>query len=579
MAKNSPTTPAETAATILAVPVEQLRESPFNPRKHYSEAALRELSLSIASQGMLQPIVARPLPGAAQDIWVRYEIVFGHRRFRAAQLAELPTVPVVLRDFTDHQAALAQVAENLQRQDVSPLEEADSFIRLHADHGMTADQIAAGVAKSRSYVYGRLKLAKVAPEVRAAISDDGLPVDIAIEVARLTEPALQKRALKDLKGTAYGEAWPSVRYAQQRVRGMFDNNVDEAAFDPADASLAKLAGPCTTCPKRAGNDPDLQGVVAAGVCTDRLCFEGKTREHNRVELVVLANQGHRVIQGPAADAMLPSRRGAPEGYSSVDAGDYVGGEFMSFANMLRAVAQRGGDAPKTTVIALDNCADVRHFITDAQAADLVRELEGKAEDDDGASTPSTAGASARQRAVDPAVDLSGWSPAELVARDIDGWLRVKSAVMSALLHVPRTTDDMRLILMREYDMADDFGLVSEAMGLKAEERAAAEAWEADTERREPFSCRAWWEARLATLTADQLAALLLGVALEDLLGYGRSSMDRETAARRVALAERYGVDVVAASRPEQMDDAGAAGGRTATAGAANSTQLDAFAEA
>ncbi len=70
MAKTSPNTQAETAAAILAVPVEQLRESPFNPRKHYSEAALRELSLSIASQGMLQPIVARALPDAAQDILV-----------------------------------------------------------------------------------------------------------------------------------------------------------------------------------------------------------------------------------------------------------------------------------------------------------------------------------------------------------------------------------------------------------------------------------------------------------------------------------------------------------------------------
>ena len=570
----SPTTQAEPAAAILAVPVEQLRESPFNPRKHYSEAALRELSLSIASQGMLQAIVARPLPDAAQDILVRYEIVFGHRRFRAAKLADQATVPVVLRDFTDHQAALAQVAENLQRQNVSPLEEADSFIRLHTEHGMSADQIAAGVAKSRSYVYGRLKLAKVAPEVREAIGEDGLPVDIAIEVARLTEPAMQKKALKDLKTWAYGETWPSVRQAQQRVRGMFDNDVDQAAFDSADATLAKLAGPCTTCPKRAGNDPDLQGVVAAGVCTDRLCFEGKTREHNRLELVVLAAQGYTVIQGPQAEAMLPSKNSTPDGFNSVDRGEYVSGKFMSYADMLDELAKRGEEAPKATIIALNGGADVRRFVTDSQAGDLVRRLQDDEDSGDGTSTPSTAGASAGMGAGGAQVDLSGWTPAELVARDGEAWVRVKQAVMRALVGTQRTTDDMRAILLREYDQADDFGLVSEVMGLKAEEAAAADAWEADAARGNHFSYRAWWQARLQTLTADQLGALMLGVALEELLGYGPVSMDRATAARRVALAQRYGVDVVAAARPEQMDDAGVAGSPPAKA----SAQLDAFSE-
>ena len=524
---------------------------------------------------MLQPIVARDLPAGQQDIWVRHEIVFGHRRFRAAQLAGLDAVPVVLRPFTDEQAALAQVAENLQRQDVTALEEADSFQRLHATHGMTADAIAAGVNKSRSYVYGRLKLAKLAPEVRTAIADDGLPADIAIELARLTDHTLQKKALKDLKGWAYGDTWPSVRTAQARLRGMFDNDVTDAVFGPADPELVPSAGACTTCPKRAGNDPDLQDVLAAGVCTDRECFDRKTGAYNRVELAALASRGHNVIQGPKADAMLPSKHSTPDGYNSVDAGDYLGGKFMRYSAMLQALAERGDPVPKTTVIALNGAADLRHFITDAQAVDLVRQLGGDA---DNAPTPSTAGAGFRLGGGAAPVDMADWTPAERVVRG-DDWVRVKEAVMRNLLTRPRTTDDLRAILIREYDQADGFGPISATMGLDAEMDAAEKAaFDDDDEQAEPFSYRAWWEARLATLSPDQLGALLLGAALWDLLGYcGHTS--RASAARRVALAERYGVDVVAAARPEQTAGAGVAGGRTAPAGAPDSAQLDALAEA
>lgn len=568
----TPTTQAETAATILAVPVEQLRESPFNPRKHYSEAALRELSVSIASQGMLQPIVARPLPAGSQDIWVRYEIVFGHRRYRAAQLAELPTVPVVLRDFTDHQAALAQVAENLQRQDVSPLEEADSFIRLHTHHGMTADQIAAGVAKSRSYVYGRLKLAKVAPDVREAIDSDGLPVDIAIELARLTDPALQKKALKDLKTWAYGEAWPSVRTAQQRLRGMFDNNVDEACFDPADATLAKLAGACTTCPKRAGNDPDLQGVLDAGVCTDRMCFEGKAREHNRLELVTFAALGHPVVQRNEADQLLPNPHGTPKGYVAITAGNWVGGKHVTYSDMLAQLTARGGPVPKETLVAADRGTKIRSFLTDAQAAEVLLAFGGGEDDgDDGGSTPSKAGASAGMGAADENRHAD-WTPAERAVVG-DHWVCVKEAVLRNLMGRPRTADDLRAILIREYDQADDFGPITETLGLDAEMKAAEADWDADDTKPEPFSYRAWWEAKLDTLSPDQLAVMMLGAALWDLLGYGGWGTTRATAARKVALAQRYGVDVVAAAQPSQMDGAGGAGGQPAQADA----QIDAFA--
>jgi ParB/RepB/Spo0J family partition protein len=555
---------------IQQIPVTYLRESPFNPRKSFSETALAELADSIKTQGVMQPIVARTLPAGQQDIWARHEIVFGHRRFRAAKLAGLEAVPVILRPMTDEQAAIAQVHENVQRQDVTALEEADSFTRLQRDHGLSADAIAAAVGKSRSYVYGRIKLAKVATEVRDAVGDKALPADLAIELARLTDHALQRKALKDLRD--YNGEWVSVRDGTRRLRQMFSLTISEAKFDPEDTSLAKLAGGCSACPKRAGNDPDLQGVLAADVCTDRLCFEGKTREHIRIELVAMASLGHPVISGPKAAELVPNKHSRPEGYTSPQGHGWLNGQRVSYQAMIDALAKCGEPVPMATIIAIDGGLDTRQFITDEQALAVETAYAGLVGGDNGTDTQSTAGASAGKGAAGGGQDnMADWTPAERVVRDGGAWVLVKRATRAAVLRTPRTTNDMRSILLREFDMADDFGLMAEVMGLDVEVAAAEQAWEDDEAQAEPFSMHAWWAERLGTMTADQLAALMLGVALEDLMGHGNRGIGREAAARGVALAERYGVDVAAAARQDQMDDAGVAGSQPA-AGA----QVDAF---
>lgn len=556
------------------IPVTHLRESPFNPRKAFSEAALQELSLSIASQGVMQPIVARTLPAGQQDIWVRHEIVFGHRRFRAAKMAGLETVPVILRVMTDEQAAIAQVHENVQRQDVSALEEADSYSRLAREHGMSADAIAVAVGKSRSHIYGRLKLAKVAQEVRTAVAADGLPPDLAIEVARLTDHALQRKALKDLRD--YAGEWVSVRDGARRLRQMFSYTITDAKFDPEDVSLAKLAGPCSACPKRAGNDPDLQGVLDADVCTDRLCFEGKTREHIRIELVAMAGLGHPVISGPKAAELLPNKHSTPAGYLSVAAGQWVNGQHLRYRDMIDELAKRGDPVPTPTIIAVDGGLDTRQFITDAQASAVMTAFTGQpADEDDDADTPSTAARAQGGCGLaggDRLAAMASWSPAEQIAAAGDPWYAVRCAVIANLVNVPRTTDDLRALLLREYDMADGFGLVSRVMGLDDEHDAAEEAADA---AEVDFSTRAWWVDRFARMTADQLGAMVVGMAVDDLLSRGhidpRRDGAREQAVERVQMAQRYGVDVVAAARQGQMDDAGVAGSQP-TAGA----QVDAF---
>lgn len=567
------------AETITTVPLAHLRESPFNPRKLFSEAALQELSISIAAQGVMQPIVARTLPTAQQDIWVRHEIVFGHRRFRAAKLAGLAEVPVILREMTNEQAAIAQVHENIQRQDVTALEEADSFKHLHKTHCMTADTIAAAVGKSRSYVYGRLKLSSVAPEVREAVTDDGLGAEIALEVARLADHALQRKALEDLR--RHSTDWPSYRQAKQQLHGMFDCDTDEALFDPDDATLAKLAGSCAACPKRAGNDPDLESVLAAGVCTDRGCFNVKTREHNRLQLVVLGSQGHPVVAGNTAAQMLPNKHAQPRGYVALTAGNWVGNKHMRYSEMLTTMAERGDEVPKTTLVEADGGMEIRSFLTDEQAQAVDRLFGGTDDDDadvgpDGQSTAARAAGGGGFGSVGRDEALSTWTAAERVAIDPSQWLVVRCAALAALRRAPRTTDELRALLLREYEMGDGFGLMSDVMGLDAELDAAELA--AD-DAGSSFSQRAWWAERLARMNANDLGALAAGLAVDqamgDGMGYWYLPGARERAAERVALARRYGVHVeaMAAARPEQLDDAGVAGG----GGADASAQLDAFA--
>lgn len=180
--------PAElTVATV--APLARLRPSPNNPRKHFAEESLKELAESIRVHGVLQPLLVR-LKGDA------YEIVAGERRYRAAKLAGLASVPVTVREIDDRTAAELAVLENVQRSDLTPLEEADGYELLHRRHRYTVEEIAAKIGKSPAYVYARLKLNALTKEARAALEANRITAEHAILLARL-KPSDQARALGD----------------------------------------------------------------------------------------------------------------------------------------------------------------------------------------------------------------------------------------------------------------------------------------------------------------------------------------------------------------------------------------------
>lgn len=146
---------------LTSLPVDKLQRSQYQPRMHMDETALSELADSIKSQGLVQPIVVRPIGGAGQ-----YEIIAGERRWRAAQMAGLHEIPVVVRDVPDQVAMCIALIENIQREELNPIEEAQALFRLIKEFKMTHEAIAAAVGRSRSSVTNLLRLLDLEKEVR-----------------------------------------------------------------------------------------------------------------------------------------------------------------------------------------------------------------------------------------------------------------------------------------------------------------------------------------------------------------------------------------------------------------------------
>ncbi len=158
--------PEPSAAAPVAL--HEIHRSRYQPRRHFDEAALAELSRSIGAHGLMQPVVLRSRPRGG------YELVAGERRLRAAGLAGLNAVPAVVQEVSDEQAAAMALIENLQREDLRPLEEAEALRRLRDEFGLTQQAVADAVGKSREAVANLLRLLNLDPAVRELLDEGAL---------------------------------------------------------------------------------------------------------------------------------------------------------------------------------------------------------------------------------------------------------------------------------------------------------------------------------------------------------------------------------------------------------------------
>ncbi|MDN3565651.1 ParB/RepB/Spo0J family partition protein [Paeniroseomonas aquatica] len=166
------------------LPIEMLEPGPFQPRGPADQAPLQELADSIREHGVLQPILVRAKPGAPG----LFQIIGGERRWRAAQLVPLHEVPVVIRELGDREAMAAGLVENLQRQDLNALEEAEGYRRLLEEFGLTQDKLGQAVGKSRSHVANTLRLLALPDRVRELLRDGALTAGHARALLTATDP-------------------------------------------------------------------------------------------------------------------------------------------------------------------------------------------------------------------------------------------------------------------------------------------------------------------------------------------------------------------------------------------------------
>ncbi|HXW06548.1 MAG TPA: ParB/RepB/Spo0J family partition protein [Vicinamibacterales bacterium] len=183
--------PAPSSDRALDIDIDLLRPNPFQPRSHLDDARIEELSRSIRSNGIIQPIVVRRVDGA-------HEIVAGERRWRAAQRAGLLKVPVVVRDVPDDRLLAAALIENIQREDLNAIEEAQAYRRLADEFHLTQDQIADAVGKERSTVANTLRLLKLPHEVRGNVAAGELSMGHARAILALPDEQAQLRAAREV---------------------------------------------------------------------------------------------------------------------------------------------------------------------------------------------------------------------------------------------------------------------------------------------------------------------------------------------------------------------------------------------
>jgi ParB family chromosome partitioning protein len=168
------------------LPVDMLAPSPLQPRHHFPEEQLEALAQSIRDRGILQPLLVRPARGQADA--ASYEIVAGERRWRAAQRAGLHEVPAVVREMGDAEALELALIENLQRQDLSALDEAEAFRRLIQEFGHSQDELAQAMGRSRSHVANTLRLLGLPPAIRAMLQDGSLSAGHARALLGAADP-------------------------------------------------------------------------------------------------------------------------------------------------------------------------------------------------------------------------------------------------------------------------------------------------------------------------------------------------------------------------------------------------------
>ena len=235
------------------VPIEFLSASPLQPRRRFNEAELEALARSLQTYGVLQPLLVRPRPGTTEAYAAPgFEIIAGERRWRAAQLAGLHDLPVMVRELSDREVLEIALVENLQREDLTPIEEAEGYKRLIDEFGRTQDDIAQEVGRSRSHIANTLRLLKLPDVVRRFLEEGKLSAGHARTLLGADDPEAMARSIIE-RGMTVRDTEAMVqtgRLVQKSAKSRIDRDPDIVAFEDRLQSAIGLS--CKLQPKAKG---------------------------------------------------------------------------------------------------------------------------------------------------------------------------------------------------------------------------------------------------------------------------------------------------------------------------------------
>ncbi len=263
---------------FVCIDITSIEINPNNPRKVFDSIALGELSASIKEKGVLQPITVRPI--GRTETGEAYQLVCGERRWRAASMAGLREIPAIIRDLTDEEAMDVAITENLQRKDVSPLEEADAFKYL-LDKGKTVADLCGRFGKSEFYVRNRLKLLSMNDDFRRLLDDGTISISQAMEIVKFDEE-VQAKMYKD----HFVENWQSWR--DLTARSIYNRAMESYARELSTYNFDKTE--CEAC-ARCTKNSTLFGAVSEASCLDLECLGRKLMAH-KVESAITLQRKH-----------------------------------------------------------------------------------------------------------------------------------------------------------------------------------------------------------------------------------------------------------------------------------------------
>ena len=221
--------------------IEKIGPGPFQPRRTIREEQLKELALSIEEQGIIQPIVVRERAVVDSQTGVRFEIIAGERRWRAAQLANLDAVPAVIRTMSDASAIAVALIENIQRENLNPLDEANAFQKLIIEYEMTHQEVANAVGRARASITNTLRLLDLSSSVQTLLNEAKINMSHARTLLSLTDSSMQLEVANLIV-----EKKLSVRDTENLVRSILKGaNKPKTKKQPEDPDIKRLEGSLT----------------------------------------------------------------------------------------------------------------------------------------------------------------------------------------------------------------------------------------------------------------------------------------------------------------------------------------------